>query len=607
MPSPAPWPAGPIARSSGGLQATGTASERKALAAEERSAIVRFLVVTFNVVTYWLWLEPTGLGIPWLAAAVSVAAMAYGVYDLLFQPYLRYSILATSAWTAVTDGVLITLWIRATGDFASPYYVLWYLSLVAVAFRFNWRAPVAAAVLYSASYVALLALTGPLHEHAVDATIRVTYILLCGGLGALLAYESMRVLQREVLLGEQVQSLQAWGNPREREARRGAQEAQARLAAVVDSSIDGILTKDLDGKITSWNRACQTLFGYAEAEVLGKSITLVYPKGKEAEEERILERIRVGKPVLIREAQRVRKDGSTFWVSVSASPLRDATGKVIGCAAIKRDVTDQRLREQERLEAKAQVLEFTRLKEVNRFKTEFINTAAHELRTPLLPLRMQLDLMMTDEAHPPAPGQLESMLVMHRNLERLSLLVEDLLTVARSQAGRIQLGFAAMDLSQVVREAEQTFRTTAAKRGIRFTVTNPPALPLVGDAKRIAQVVGNLLANAFKFTPTGGEVHLELQGAGPGATLTVRDSGIGIEPQNIARLFQPFVQVHDTAQVTQPGSGLGLYICRQLVELHGGTIACASPGRGQGATFTFTLPSVPFRPSEEATEWNPRP
>lgn len=589
------------------LRRVGPAAERKALAAEERSAIVRFIVIAFNIVTYWLWLEPNGMGVPWLAGVVTVVALGYGVYDLLFQPYLRFPIMATSAWTAVTDGVLITLWIRATGDFASPYYVLWYLSLVAVAFRFSWRAPLVASVLYSASYVTLLAFTGPIADQAIDVTIRTAYVLLCGGLGSLLAHESMRVIQHDVAQGEQVRHLQRWGSPREQKARLGAQEAIARLVAVVDSSIDGILTKDLDGRITSWNGACQTMFGYTEEEMMGKPITLLYPKGKEAEEERILERIRAGKPVRIREAERVRKDGTTIWVSVSASPLRDAEGTVVGAAAIKRDITDVRAAEKERLEAKAQVQEFTRLKEVNRFKTEFINTAAHELRTPLLPLRMQLDLMMTDEANPPAPAQRESMEVMQRNLERLSGLVEDLLTVARSQAGRIQLAFAPFDLGVLVREAQQTFRTMSANRAITLTVTGPASLPLVGDAKRINQVLGNLLSNAIKFTPDGGKIKVTLESDRGGALVAVRDTGRGIAPANLDRLFQPFVQVHDTAQVSHPGSGLGLYICRQLVELHGGTVGCESPGPGQGATFWFTLPSIPFRPTEDVTEWNPTP
>lgn len=582
--------------------------ERKALIAEERTAVVRLVVIAFNVATYWGWLYPAGLGERSLAAFVTIVALVYGVYDVVFKPHLRFPIMATAAWTAVTDGLLITLWILATGDFASPYYLLWYLSLVAVAFRFDWRASVVAALLYSFGYVALLGLTGSLEAHAVDVAIRVAYILLCGALGSILAYESMRVLQRDVVLGERVRNVQRHGVARETRARLREQEASARLAAVIESSIDGILTKDLTGRITSWNPACETLFGYTADEVLGKPITILYPKGKESEEETILERIRAGSPVRIREAQRIRKGGSKIWVSVSASPLRDAAGKIVGAAEIKRDVTEARAAEKERLDAKARILEFKRLQEVDRFKTQFINTAAHELRTPLLPLRMQLELLMTDEEHPPMPAQVESMGVMRRNLDRLGALVEDLLTVARSQAGRILLDPAPTDLAAVLREAEQTFHTMAIRRGIRLTVGGDPMPPVLADGKRIGQVVANLLSNAFKFTPDGGQIGVSLRPEGDGARVAVSDTGSGIAAADVARLFQPFVQVHDSAQVTQPGSGLGLYICRQLVELHGGAIGCESPGRGGGSTFWFTLPGIPFRPaSDDSTEWNPAP
>lgn len=606
MPRPAPSTDAGHPRSGGFLRPTRAAAERKAFIAEERSAIVRLLVIAFNVSTYWGWLHPQGLGDPALAAFVTVAAMVYGLYDLVFQPYLRFPIMATAAWTAVTDGVLITLWLHATGDFASPYYVLWYLSLVAVAFRFDWRASLVAALLYSVAYIALLGATGPLQDHAVEAAIRVAYILLCGALGAILAYESMQVLERDVVLGERVASVQRRGKALETMALLREHEVSARLAAVVASSIDGILSKDLTGRITSWNPACETLFGYSAKEMLGKSITMLYPKGQEGEEEKLLQRIRAGQPVRIREAERVRKDGSRFWVSVSASPLRDANGTIVGAVAIKRDVTDARLAEKERQEAKARFQEFKRLQELSLFKTRFINTAAHELRTPLLPLRMQLELLMTDEEHPPLPSQVESMEVMRRNLDRLGALVEDLLTAARSQAGRIQLDVKPTDLAEVLREAEQTFRTMAQRRAIDLTVDAKPMPPLLADGKRIGQVVTNLVSNAFKFTPGGGRIGLTLRPEGDGARITVSDTGGGIPPADVERLFQPFVQVHDAAQVTQPGSGLGLYICRQLVELHGGRIGCESSGRGKGATFWFTLPGIPFRPvSDDTSEWTP--
>ena len=347
------------------MQRWRSAAERKALAAEERTAIVRFLVILFNVASYWLWLHP--LGIPALAAVVATIALVYGAFDLLYQPQRHFPVLATSAWTTVTDALLITLWIHATGGFGSPYYLLWYLSLVAVAFRFDWPSTLVAAVVYSAVYVALLAVTGPLQAQVVDVTIRVTYVLLCGGLGAILASESMRVLQADVVLDERVRSV-------ERSSTRH-QTASRFLAAVVDSSIDGILTKDLDGRITSWNGACEALFGYKAQEVLGKPVTLLYPPGKEAEVSNVLERIRSGRPVRIPQAKRVRKDGSIVWVSISSSPLRDADGTVVGCASIKRDLTDVRAAEKDRLEARTQVREFARLQEVCWFRVNTVRAS----------------------------------------------------------------------------------------------------------------------------------------------------------------------------------------------------------------------------------------
>lgn len=171
---------------------------------------MRFIVVLLNIGTYWLWLAPTGLGIPPLAAALSVVAFGYGTYDLLFHPYRHFPILATSAWTTLTDGLLITLWLHATGGFASPYYLLWYLSLVAVTFRYDWRAPLLAAAVYGIAYTGLVAATAPLSVHAVDMAIRVSYIFLCGGLGALLARETTRAFEAKSRLDERMHEAESF-------------------------------------------------------------------------------------------------------------------------------------------------------------------------------------------------------------------------------------------------------------------------------------------------------------------------------------------------------------------------------------------------------------
>jgi signal transduction histidine kinase len=233
-----------------------------------------------------------------------------------------------------------------------------------------------------------------------------------------------------------------------------------------------------------------------------------------------------------------------------------------------------------------------RLKGLDRMKVQFINTAAHELRTPLMPLRTQVHLMQHNPASPPSTVQQKSLAVMKRNLDRLAVLVEDLLTVARSEAGRIDIQRAPIDLAALMAEADESFRTVARERGVVLDVPKHAAALVQADGRRIAQVLANLLSNALKFTPRAGHVAVELVDTGTDLRVTVTDTGAGIDAADLPRLFSPFVQVHDTAQVTDPGSGLGLYICKQFIDMHGGAIGVDSPGRGKGTTVWFTLPKA---------------
>lgn len=386
---------------------------------------------------------------------------------------------------------------------------------------------------------------------------------------------------------------------------RDAADTASRLAAIVASSTDGIVTKDLTGKITSWNPACQAMFGYTADEVLGKSITILYPKGTENEEEVVLEQIRRGQPVRLSEKERVRKDGTTIWVSVAASPLLDAAGHVTGAAAIKRDLTATRALTKEREDARERVQEIARLQDINRLKTQFINMAAHELWTPLVPLRTEVHLLLTSHTARPTASQKESLDVIGRSLERLATLVEDLLTVARSEAGHLGIQTQPIDLANVLIKALETFQTLANDRGIKLTVPRGVVINIVADPMRISQVLVNLLSNAFKFTPKGRRISVELEDEGENVRVSVVDTGAGIAKIDLPRLFTPFTQVHDTTQVTAPGSGLGLYICKQFIELHGGTIGADSPGKGNGSTFWFTLPKrgAPRTPVPDA-DWS---
>lgn len=243
----------------------------------------------------------------------------------------------------------------------------------------------------------------------------------------------------------------------------------------------------------------------------------------------------------------------------------------------------------ERLQRTAleQQRELARLREMDEWKTRFINVAAHELLTPLTPMKLQLDLLRQG-------GDLhESLQVIDRNFRRLQRITSDILDGARLQAGRLTILPQTLDLAAVVREAVESFRAPAIAAGLALTLRAPEPLRVTADAQRIGQVLDNLLANAVKFTPAGGEVAIEAIRRDREAVVSVRDTGIGIPPEKVGGLFQPFTQAHDPAKVTRTGSGLGLYISKGIVEKHGGRIWCGPGGPGKGATFTFTIPLAP--------------
>jgi signal transduction histidine kinase len=230
------------------------------------------------------------------------------------------------------------------------------------------------------------------------------------------------------------------------------------------------------------------------------------------------------------------------------------------------------------------------LQEMNRFRSQFLNTAAHELGTPLTPIRLQVHLLRSQLNPQMPPEMLRGVEILDRNVARLQTLVQDLLNAARLQANSLTLSVKDIDLSQILDEANEIYQEPCREAGITLEVTHLPAIPIQADPVRVSQVLFNLLSNAVKFTPRGGQVHLEARDVAGSALITVSDTGVGMRPDQIERLFRPFSQVHDVAQTTKPGSGLGLFICKSIVELHGGEMWCSSLGPGRGSTFSVRLP-----------------
>jgi PAS domain S-box-containing protein len=553
--------------------------------------------------------------------------------------------------------------------------------------------------------------------------------------------------------------------------------AAARLAAIVEWSDDAIVSKDLDGTITSWNRSAERMFGYTAAEAIGRSILLIVPPDRHAEERDVLGRISAGVSVDHFETVRLRKDGTPIDVSITVSPIRAPDGTIVGASKISRDITDrkreQRMQDlllereraaladaaavrdrltflsevtavlsssldyektldnavhlalprlgdyctvivqddagvlklvacghvirdreplirsiaeqfveqptadvptlsehvirtgQPRLVARVLespefehvnrvrpelidlgtafvplsylgvplivrgrvagvlsfgttadlsnheysdaevplVLEFARrvamaienarlfrqADELNRLKDEFLATLSHELRTPLNAIlgwsRLLTDGRLTDE------GVKRAMMAIERNATAQSKIVDDILDVARGVAGNLALDMKPLDLVEVAQRGVDAITPSASAKHIVVELAAPsPPVAIDGDPARLAQVLGNLLANAVKFTPDGGKVSVDVRESDGQAMLAVADTGIGIPATFLPHVFDKFRQADGSFTRRYGGLGLGLAITRHLVELHGGTVEVRSEGKNKGATFVVRLP-----------------
>jgi signal transduction histidine kinase len=245
----------------------------------------------------------------------------------------------------------------------------------------------------------------------------------------------------------------------------------------------------------------------------------------------------------------------------------------------------ERARRLELEQAQAAAREVEAVRRANELKTEFINTAAHELNTPLTPILLQMRLLRRSLADG-TPEQSHALDIMERNLERLRELLADVLDSARLQADRLPIRPEAVDLAGIAQAVVHEYGSTAKASGVQLRLDAPPTLSLQGDPKRLHQVVANLVSNALKHTPVTGRVTVRVAAADGHARLEVEDTGPGIPAPQHARLFQPFSRVHDGGP---HGTGLGLYICRSIVERHGGTIGVAD-APGSGARFWVQLP-----------------
>jgi PAS domain S-box-containing protein len=372
-------------------------------------------------------------------------------------------------------------------------------------------------------------------------------------------------------------------------AQKEAEEAR-RLVWMVESSADPIISLDLNGLITSWNRAAEELFGYTAQEAVGKSIKMLFPPERINEEVSILERIRTGERIENYETVRLRKDGSPIDVSLTGSPIVDANGAIIGASKIARDISARKRAEEERAalllreqNARAEA------EAANRLKDEFLAIVSHEVRTPLNSIAGWIQMLRSgklDEEH--TAKALESI---DRNAALQGTIITELLETSRIVTGNLKLDSKPIAVPSLIEAAIEIVRPAAEAKSIQIE----PALdisagPIWGDSGRLQQVFWNLLSNAVKFTPKDGRIKVRVERDNSNAVVIVKDNGEGIDPDFLPYVFERFRQADATTSRSFGGLGLGLSIVRSVVEMHGGSVRAESEGKGRGATFTITLP-----------------
>lgn len=389
--------------------------------------------------------------------------------------------------------------------------------------------------------------------------------LAAGLLSALLVGWSLRVEQtsrrRAISLAATNLALS-----QQSQAREQAEERVHQLAAIVEHSNDAIIATSLDGTILTWNAGAERLYGYSQAEVQGRHVSLLHVRKHTGEE--LFGRIMRGDLVEQLEATNLTRNGRKIDVALTVSPMLDRAGRIIGASTIARDITER--------------------KQLEQMKDDFVGTVSHELRTPLTAIKGFIELVVDGDAGPLTESQREFLHIAARNTDRLGSLINDLLDVNQIDSQRLEIRTQPTDLVALLQDVAKTFRSMAEAKGLDLQVQIDRLPTITGDGPRLIQVFSNLVSNAIKYTPSG-EVGIRARVAQNGVEVIVHDSGIGLSSDEQGQLFTKFFRARNPIVTESGGTGLGLVIAKGIIEKHHGTIEVASVV-GEGTRFRVVLP-----------------
>lgn len=457
-------------------------------------------------------------------------------------------------------------------------------------------------------YFVLHAFSDPLHL--------LSDVLVYGTIGPVAIWFTIHWIAQRI---EEVERARQARDQAEQEQQRALQAARAQerlLAAVCSNSADAIITLDKAGIIQTWNRGAEMMFGYRADEIVGKHFRVILPAELDArgEVEFLAERVHAQGFIRNYVTERVTKDGRRVIVDLTRTLLRDENGNVIGSSAALRDITERVRAEQAiqqlNLELEAKVVERTaqlaaatdelrrrnrelelanqELQKLDALKSEFVSMVSHELRAPLTNINGSIELLLSGDVPCYDRGHRELLQIVGEQSARLTRLVQGILNVSRIEAGQLTLQPQAFNIVALIEKVIGVWES----RGLAHPFEHPQAqnLPSVwADRDRTEEVLFNLIDNATKYSPEGAPIRIEAEADGKYVTVAVTDRGVGIPSDEVEKIFDKFHRVDRSDRAETYGHGLGLYICRRLIEAQGGTISVESV-LGEGSTFRFTLP-----------------
>lgn len=369
-------------------------------------------------------------------------------------------------------------------------------------------------------------------------------------------------------------------------ALQAQQEEAAKNRAILESIADGVLVIDHNGRVLLVNPAAEELLGFAAIALEGEHFRHMLGLGETADDRELAQalygelraRLETESAAEVEQRGSIRLEAGKRVLAVNIAPLVVAIGGTPGLVAALRDVSRQA--------------------EVERLKNEFISTVSHELRTPMTSIKGYTDLLFLGMAGGLTDAQRNFLQIIKSNADRLTALVNDILDISRIETGRLRLTIEPLDILELIGQAIASFREQYREKGLDLEWRPPEPLNLVrGDAARVTQILSNLLANAWHYTPAGGRVTVVAEERGDVVCVHVADTGIGIAPDNLGRIFDRFYRVDDPVVQDAGGTGLGLSIVKMFVEMLGGDISIESE-LGKGSTFSFSLPLAADEVSE---------